>query len=111
MSDSQKRADEVPGVFDRSSQAYLILLAWVALIASFFFSHSVSESIGGQVTSFVDYGAICGGGAALLICLIFLIVAVSAGGANQTKPNNAWLAFIVGVLALLRVLYGFGLFI
>ena len=83
----------------------------------------MSKSIGGQVTSFVDYGAICGGGAALLICLIFLIVAFSARGANQTKPNNAWLGFIkqnrttlglpfmVGVLALLRVLYGFGLFI
>jgi len=117
MPDTPVPDDNEPQVPQSPLPSLLVLLAICALAASFFFSDSVSRATDGQVMSFRDDGAICGGGAALLMCLLSLIPAFNVLGATK-KTVNTWpvpvvtwsLPVSLGMLALFRMLYGFGLF-
>jgi hypothetical protein len=87
-----------------------IKTALVALGASFLFSFTEQTTSNGQVTSFVDYGAIVGSVAALFLCAAAMREASSPLSGDKRTPQMA----IIGVMTLVaayRLAYGLGMFV
>ena len=105
--------DETPEDDELLPQKLMTGSIWAtgaALAGAFMLSITNQQVVNGEITSFIDYGAIAGGGLALLLAAVALKDALSPLAGRQKMPRLG----IIGVLSLLaafRLLYGLGMFV
>ena len=78
--------------------------------AAFLLSFSTEQTVNGEVVAFKDYGAIGGGGLALLLAAVALKDVFSPLAGKQKLPRLGVVG-VLSALAVYRVLYGLGLFV
>ena len=92
------------------SLAAVVGAAFLLSFSTFLLSFSIEQTFNGEVVAFKDYGAIGGGGLALLLAAVALKDVFSPLAGNQKFPRLG----VVGVLSALAVclvVYGLGLFV
>ncbi len=103
-------SDEEEDLMPQSLVTPTISAMAAAVGASLVLSISSSQTLNGEVVAFKDWGAVAGGGVALLLGLVALKDVFGALAGSKRFPRLGIVAVLSGV-ALWRIVYGLGLLI